>query len=136
MNDDRISCEGSEAKHLALDWDYLARQTFGDVGLEFELLCVFRAQAEVVLQRLRGSQPMADREKADFAHLLKGSARAIGAIRVGSACDVYEALLADSGRGADEALKDLAAAVAEAADEINQSLAKRSFEEQTFKEQT
>lgn len=129
VNDDRISCDGSEAKDSALDWVYLARQTFGDAELEFELLCAFRVQAEVILHRLRGSQPMADWEKADFAHLLKGSARAIGAIRVGSACEAYEALLADAGPSANDALRDLAEAVAEAIDEIDQSLAERSFEE-------
>lgn len=135
VNGDPVSRYGAEAPSLALDWAYLARQTLGDADLECELLCAFRDQAESILRRLRGVQPMAARERADFAHLLKGSARAIGAIRVGLACETYEARLADCGSAAladfgpaaEDALRDLAAAVAEATDAIDRSLAKRSL---------
>jgi HPt (histidine-containing phosphotransfer) domain-containing protein len=121
VNGGPVSRDGSKTRRSALDFAYLARQTLGDADLEIELLHAFRAQAESILRRLRGAQPIEARERADFAHLLKGSARAIGAIRVGLACETYEARLAECGPAAADALRDLAAAVVEALAPIDKS---------------
>ncbi|WP_156964745.1 histidine phosphotransferase [Methylocapsa aurea] len=123
-----ISCSERETPDLALDFAYLARQTFGDADLEAELLRAFQSQAASILQQLQGRQPMTARQKADFAHLLQGSARAIGAIRVGQAAEIFETHSAGAGPAADAALRELAAAIGEASDLIAVTLAKPSFE--------
>lgn len=89
-----------------LDLVHLSRQTFGDHALETELLTLFERQAEQFAARFVA--PCAAGEsgwRADLAHTLKGSARAVGAFAVGAAADDYEAAL----RGGDpcaEALRE------------------------------
>ncbi|WP_158807525.1 Hpt domain-containing protein [Beijerinckia sp. L45] len=71
----------------ALDSAYLTSQTFGDIELEIELLELFVVQARRLVPKL----PTDDvRERADTAHLLKGSARAIGAPLLATAVEIYE----------------------------------------------
>ena len=76
-------------KHRAvavLDRDHLARMTFGDRSLEREVLHLFDRQSELLLERMRASEPAAI---ATLAHTLKGSAVGIGATRVaGAAAEV------------------------------------------------
>jgi HPt (histidine-containing phosphotransfer) domain-containing protein len=74
-----------------LDPEHLSRQTAGDAALERELLTLFEAQCEKLRPRLADGHPTAAR--ADAAHTLKGSARAIGAWRLGAAADRLEAAL-------------------------------------------
>ena len=72
----------------AIDLTFLDMQTFGDVELRREVLGLFAAQ----LRRLIPSLPAANpREQADMAHLLKGSARGIGAWAAADSADAYEA---------------------------------------------
>ena len=72
-----------------LDLDHLRRQTAGDRALEGELLALFEAQCARLQPVIRESGPPHGR--ADAAHTLKGSARAIGAWRLASVADRLEA---------------------------------------------
>ena len=57
-------------KVAVLDRDHLARMTFGDRSLEREVLQLFDRQSELLLERMRASEPAAI---ATLAHTLKGS---------------------------------------------------------------
>ena len=71
-----------------LDRNHLARMTFGDRSLEREVLQLFDRQSELLLERMRTSEPAAI---ATLAHTLKGSSVGIGAKRVASAAAEVEA---------------------------------------------
>jgi HPt (histidine-containing phosphotransfer) domain-containing protein len=74
-----------------IDLIHLARQTHGDRDLETELLGLFRRQAGQIMDRLSADLPGdAIPWRADLAHTLKGSARAIGATRVAIKAEIYE----------------------------------------------
>ena len=81
--------------HLApacpIDLVHLSRQTMGDRALEVELLALFDRQAGQIAAKL-GTIEAGPVEiwRADLAHKLKGSARAIGAHAVAAAADNYE----------------------------------------------
>src|SRR5215217_5208226 len=60
-----------------LDLEHLSRHTAGDRALEGELLALFEAQCARLRPLLAAGPSPA--ERADAAHTLKGSARAIGA---------------------------------------------------------
>src|SRR5262250_268834 len=70
-----------------IDRDHLARMTFGDRNLERELLQLFDRQAELLVGRMRVSEPAA---VVTLAHTLKGSAVGIGAGRVACAAESAE----------------------------------------------
>lgn len=76
-----------------IDHAYLSRYTFGNRALELEVLRLFADQAPDYLADLRA----ATTEKAwrDAAHTLKGSARAVGALRVAERAEKAEALKAE-----------------------------------------
>ena len=78
-----------------LDLDHLSRQTAGDRALEGELLALFEAQCARLRPLLAAGRPSG--ERADAAHTLKGSARAIGAWRLAAAADRLEAALRGGG---------------------------------------
>jgi HPt (histidine-containing phosphotransfer) domain-containing protein len=59
-----------------IDRAHLKEMTFGDRSLERELLQLFDRQAELLIARMRGSEPAV---LAALAHTLKGSAAGIGA---------------------------------------------------------
>ena len=92
-----------------LDLEHLRRMTFGDAGLEREVLAMFAGQATRLIGALGTMSPEAGR----LAHMLKGSAGAIGAFRVAEAADALERAIQN---GADPApdLAELSDAVAEA----------------------
>ena len=71
----------------AIDRSHLARMTFGDRGLECEVLRLFDRQAELLLARMRDREPEA---VATLAHTLKGSAASIGATGVMRAAAAVE----------------------------------------------
>ena len=85
--------EGSAAP---IDFAFLAQQTFGDADLAREVLCLFVDQARRVVPSLPDRGP---REQGDAAHLLKGSARGIGAWPAAAIAEAYEAADAEE-RGA------------------------------------
>src|SRR5512144_2512699 len=64
-----------------LDRNHLARMTFGDRSLEREVFQLFDRQSELLLERIRTSEPAAI---APLAHTLKGSYVEIIAKRVAS----------------------------------------------------
>jgi len=93
----------------AIDLSHLGRMTFGDPGLEREVLAMFAAQAADLAERLTKIPP----DAAALAHTLKGSARAIGAMRVAdAAAGVEDAVRA--GTATPAALAALREAVTEA----------------------
>lgn len=79
----------------AIDLAHLSRQSLGDHGLEVELLHLFDIQASRIASELGMPDPKKDvrTERMELAHTLKGSARAVGATRVGAACEALESLL-------------------------------------------
>jgi HPt (histidine-containing phosphotransfer) domain-containing protein len=79
-----------ERNSRPVDLVHLSRYTLGERALEIELLELFCAQAEACLQRLAAAK--AERDWTETAHTLKGSARAIGAWRVGDAAERAESL--------------------------------------------
>jgi HPt (histidine-containing phosphotransfer) domain-containing protein len=99
----------------AIDLIHLARQTLGDRDLETELLGLFRRQARQVVERLASDVPAdALGWRADLAHTLKGSARAIGATRVAIKAEIYEVQARDGKPDLNHALNALKSAVDEA----------------------
>lgn len=79
-------------KEPTLDLVHLSRQTFGDHALETEILTLFERQAAQFAARLAEPRRPGDGgSRADLAHTLKGSARAVGAFSVAAAAEVYEA---------------------------------------------
>ena len=96
-----------------LDLVHLSRQTLGDRALEMELLELFQRQAAGVVARLTGPGAATGNTGADIAHMLKGSARAVGAFAVArAAADLEEAMRC--GPATKQSLEALARAVAEA----------------------
>ncbi len=100
-----------------IDFAFLAKQTFADRDLEREILRLFVAQARRVVPTLPS---LSDRAQADAAHLLKGSARGIGAWHAAAIAEIYEqAPAAERGR----AHVDLVATFEAAADAIDRRFA-------------
>jgi HPt (histidine-containing phosphotransfer) domain-containing protein len=97
------------AEHPPIDLTHLRRATFGDAGLEREVLGMFLTQATRLVGALAEKSPHA----AMLAHTLKGSARAIGACHVADRASSFEAVIRDGGDLA-QAHAELDAAVAEA----------------------
>jgi HPt (histidine-containing phosphotransfer) domain-containing protein len=103
-------------KVAALDREHLARMTFGDRSLEREVLQLFDRQSEILLERMRASEPAAI---ATLAHTLKGSAVGIGATRVAAAAAEVEATAQARPGESRRAIDELAQAVEEARAEIS-----------------
>ena len=98
-----------EAADGTIDRAHLARMTFGDQGLQRELLELFDRQAAILIARMRE----ADAASAGaLAHTLKGSALGIGAGGVVRAAEAVERAMMPSERAA--ALDELARAVSAA----------------------
>jgi len=104
----------------AIDCVHLKQMTFGDRGLERELLQLFDRQAELLLARMRASEPAV---LATLAHTLKGSAAGVGASAVARAAGAAEQAAAGSSVECAAALDDLAAAIDAARAEIAALLA-------------
>jgi len=83
-------CGPADPADPAIDLSHLGRMTLGDPGLEREVLAMFAAQAADLAERLTKIPP----DAVALAHTLKGSARAIGAMRV-----------ADAAAGLEEAMR-------------------------------
>lgn len=72
-----------------IDFAHLRTMTLGDESLEHEVLAMFAGQAAELAAALAQLPP----DAAAIAHKLKGSARAIGAMRVASAAADLETAL-------------------------------------------
>ena len=104
----------------AIDLVHLARQTYGDIALEAELLAMFDAQAAKIAARLHQDE-LGARALANLAHQLKGSALAVGAHRVALSAEAVEkhfGRLAAGGAASEAPLGPLNRAVEEARAEI------------------
>ncbi|MGE0768663.1 MAG: Hpt domain-containing protein [Hyphomicrobiaceae bacterium] len=100
-----------------VDYAHLARYTFGNKALELEVLTLFAEQAPDYLTAMREAR--SEKEWRDAAHTLKGSARAVGALRVAEFAEYAEALRNAPQGGARQAvLARLAEALDEATDHI------------------
>jgi HPt (histidine-containing phosphotransfer) domain-containing protein len=98
-----------------IDLIHLARQTLGDRDLETELLSLFRRQAGQIVERLAAEMPGDSIPwRADLAHTLKGSARAIGATSVAIKAEIYEVQARDGKPDLKPAFTALRGAVDEA----------------------
>lgn len=93
-----------------IDLVHLSRQTFGERDLETELLRLFDRQSRQIVERLTEGPVAEARWRAELAHTLKGSARAVGAFAVAAAAEAYE-LDARAGADLTRALSALAGAV-------------------------
>jgi HPt (histidine-containing phosphotransfer) domain-containing protein len=100
-----------------IDNAHLERMTLGDLALEQEVLAMFSAQAVGLIGRLAALPS----ESMTLAHTLKGSARAIGAFRVGDAAETLEAAIRN-GDDPSEAMAGLKDTVAEARSAIDARL--------------
>ena len=94
-----------------LDRDHLTRMTFGDHSLEREVLQLFDRQAELLMMRMRVSEPAA---VVTLAHTLKGSAVGVGAGRVACAAESAELVASRAPGECGRAVDRLAQAVDEA----------------------
>ena len=103
-----------------IDRAHLARMTYGDRGLERELLELFDRQATLLLARMRDSEAAA---MAGLAHTLKGSAAGIGAHGVASAAAAAEGAACAAPAERRAALDRLTAAVERVRPEIADILA-------------
>ena len=114
--------ESSAGFDPPLDLVHLARQCLGDAELEAELLGLFRLQARALTAELSRSPFPSLELKAKIAHKIRGSALAVGAMRVAGAAGLVEELASAPGdRRCSEAdaTAALIAAVAEAVAEID-----------------
>jgi len=109
----RVERGGNErANGPVIDLVHLSRQTLGDSELENELLILFDRQAQQLAARLASPAALGDGKlRADLAHMLKGSARAVGAFQLGDAADAYESAVRARAPDIDVALKRLHAAI-------------------------
>ncbi len=104
-----------------VDWNHLDRQTMADTDLAREILAMFMDQSQALLRAVR--EAGTPRARGDAAHMLKGSARAVGAFGVAYVAGCIESLPADAPDGAVlEAVAQLHAAVAEARSAIASKL--------------
>lgn len=101
-----------------IDPDHLSRMTLGDRALEREVLGLFLRQIELLRRRMRSADLSVARTAA---HMLKGSAAAIGAFAVVRAAAEVEACTADYGE-VPAALRRLDRTLVEARAEISQWL--------------
>jgi len=70
-----------------IDLVHLARMTFGDRGLEREVLQLFDRQTVFLMERIQSG---ASQDVPALVHMLKGAARAIGATSVARAAEAVE----------------------------------------------
>ncbi|MES2750272.1 MAG: Hpt domain-containing protein [Pseudomonadota bacterium] len=100
-----------------IDVQHLGRMTLGEAALENEVLALFAAQSSDLARRL-ATMPA---DAAALAHTLKGSARAIGALRVAAAAAGLETAMRNNG-DIPKVLAALHNAVAEAQTAIDRML--------------
>jgi HPt (histidine-containing phosphotransfer) domain-containing protein len=120
---DPLARDPSADASCPIDLIHLARQTMGDGDLETELLGLFERQATQIVERLAADFPTGGVAwRADLAHTLRGSARAIGATRVAIKAEIYEVQARDGKPDLKPALAGLTKAVEQACAAISDLL--------------
>ena len=104
-----------------IDIDHVRRMTLGDSGLEREVLAMFSAQSVGLMASLAATSADDPAGAAALAHMLKGSARAIGAFRVAEAAESLETALRN-GDDPSRTVAEVDDAVAEAKAAIDEML--------------
>ncbi len=99
-----------------IDLVHLARQTLGDRSLEQEILALYCKQSQTLLARIE--EGGCSRQRADFAHTLVGSSRAVGAWQVASAAENIEVVAPGQDKEFAKALENLRTCVKAACDTI------------------
>jgi HPt (histidine-containing phosphotransfer) domain-containing protein len=92
-----------------IDLAHLARMTLGDAGLERQVLVMFAGQAAGLVGKLA----LLPAEAGALAHMLSGSARAVGAFRVAECAEALEVAI-KRGENPAKSLAELKAAVKDA----------------------
>ncbi|MBI1868722.1 MAG: hypothetical protein HYS06_10600 [Methylocystis sp.] len=88
---EEATSERACAAEPAIDLVHLSHQTLGDSSLETELLALFNRQAWQIGTQLAGPQRSGEtKQRGDLAHMLTGSARAVGAFKLARAAADYE----------------------------------------------
>jgi HPt (histidine-containing phosphotransfer) domain-containing protein len=106
-----------------IDLVHLSRQTCGDSALESELLRLFANQAQQIAARIDEEPLPGDGSwRADLAHRLKGSARAVGAFPLSDAAEAYEQYVRANAPELTDAQNRLAEAIERARGAIRQLL--------------
>ncbi len=109
-----------------VDLVHLARYTLGNRSLEREVLGLFHTQSEIYLQRLKEAD--LDKDWADAAHTIKGSARGIGAWQVARSAEAAEALRGEKRKsGSLEVIKELERLIGDANGYIESLLTEAGF---------
>ena len=127
LPDKTILCEGQSHGSGAtagrpVDLAHLQRYTLGDRSLEREVLELFHARSDLLLQHLKEADE--DKAWADAAHAIKGSARAIGAWHVAKSVEAAEAQSGEErNAGGRAVLEDLERLIGEANSYIESLLA-------------
>jgi HPt (histidine-containing phosphotransfer) domain-containing protein len=121
-SDRQFTARAGGGLEAALDAGRLRVQTLGDAGLEREVLRLFQRQGRSLMMRFEVVTDPAAR--ADIAHTLRGSALAIGAMRVATAAGALEAAARNRAPLGRE-LAEVAEALAEASAAVDLRLADR-----------
>jgi HPt (histidine-containing phosphotransfer) domain-containing protein len=111
-----VSAAGAASFERPIDLVHLARQTLGDRSLEQEILALYHKQAQSLLNSIEATASL--RERADYAHTLKGSSRAVGAWHVANAAEALEVASPAVPVDAERAVAALRACVKAACDTI------------------
>jgi len=107
-----------------IDYDYLDRFTRGNVALEREVLELFAEMIPRYLEGLRAATTK--RAWRDAAHTIKGSAAAVGALRVARFAEMAERLDVEVAEAESKGCREQAiAAVTAAADEACRHITRR-----------
>lgn len=86
----------TDSKISEIDFDHLNRYVAGDAGLTREVFGMFRNQVDMLSRSLTSDAD--DDLWAHVTHSLKGSALAVGAIKLAEQCERAEALIGDDRR--------------------------------------
>lgn len=79
-----------------IDFDHLNQYVGGDASLTKEIFGLFKNQVDIWAKQLQADAN--DDIWAAVTHSLKGSARAIGAMKLAQACETAEAIIGESRR--------------------------------------
>lgn len=94
----QVGIDNSAQNCVALDVDFLNRNTFGDIALRTEIINLFRAQLDAVRTQLL--LPVDLKNWTYLTHTLRGAAAAVGAAQLVDLADAWTARPAPTGQSA------------------------------------